>query len=197
MWFYISDLLRSEYGPMARVSEKLGVCRARETAANDSFRRVSSPGLRRPFLNLRLCGARESQTGFDYRRDRFDSCKRPFVTRVRPRKAGAYLGVSGTPRVGDRLDWHEAPTSKTRIRNRQAMPNLISWSAQRCGSVRASVDTVRSAGAVPFAIVSMRRGDTKASGARNRTCRSTLFSANAMSVWRSHRQAPCKKRARL
>jgi hypothetical protein len=76
----------------ARVSGVAGVCRARETATNDLFRRVCRPGLCRPFLNLRLCGDRESQTRFDYREDRFDLCERPCVTRMRPGKAERISG---------------------------------------------------------------------------------------------------------
>jgi hypothetical protein len=51
----------------------------------------------------------------------------------------------------------------------QAMPSMLSCAAQLWGSVRASDETVRSAGALPLAMASMMRGDTKASGARNRT----------------------------
>ena len=73
-----------------------------------------------------------------------------------------------------------SPNGLLGTRERQVIPNLCSCAAQPCGSARASVVTVRSAGALPLAMASTMRGDTKASGARYRMWRSTLFSLRAI-----------------
>ena len=61
------------------------------------------------------------------------------------------------------------------------MPYLFSCLVQLHGSALVSEVTVRSAGAEPLAMASTMRGDTKASGARCRMWRSTLFSLRAIS----------------
>jgi transposase len=62
------------------------------------------------------------------------------------------------------------------------VPTRRSCSAQEKGSARASAVTVRSAGAVPSRRAETIRGDTNASGASSRTCRSTLPSRRAIAA---------------
>ena len=74
----------SNFGDVAVVTVRFGVCRMRETATNGAIRRISRPGLRRTLLDLRLCRVRKSETRFDNRNDRS-----PQVIR-RSRCAGGY-----------------------------------------------------------------------------------------------------------
>jgi hypothetical protein len=69
----------SNFGDVAVVTVRFGICRMRETATNGAIRRISWPGLRRTLLNLRLCRARESETRFDNRNDRLASSDSPFT----------------------------------------------------------------------------------------------------------------------
>jgi hypothetical protein len=97
----------------------------------------------------------------------------PLISVCLPRFVGAdaladeRLSSSGRSSTG--LRDHLGVFSDQEARQRYATLSILSCAAQLWGSVRASNETVRSAGALPLAMASMIRGDTKASGARNRT----------------------------
>src|SRR5260370_18722549 len=65
-----------------------------------------------------------------------------------------------------------------------------SCSVQQCGSACASPVAVRSAVAEPSMIAKIIRGETNASGAKKRICRSTLPSRLAISAKESTRYSP-------
>jgi hypothetical protein len=82
-----------------------------------------------------------------------------------------------------------APVSQRRIGAH--VSSSRSCSVQEYGSARASLVRVRSAGAVPSRSADTIRGETKASGANNRMCRSTLPSRRAIAAKLAAR--PCAK----